>query len=478
MSAMQGLVPNEFDYKCVFSQRFGTAEMRRIWAEENKRLLWRDIWAELAKSQAELGLISWAQAEDIEKYKYQIDMARSLEIEQQTKHDLLSEARCLAEMCKIGGGVVHLGATSADVEDNADALRVKQALSVLKSKMEALLAALAGRVEEMSSVSTMGFTHLQAAEPTTVGYRLAQYLYDLHEDYQQLLLTIQGIKGKGMKGAVGTSASYVELFVANGLAHDEAVQRHAQMESRVMQALGLEAHLVSTQTYTRKQDVRVANALAAIAASIYKFCQDLRLLQSSPVSEWYEPRGQYQAGSSTMPFKRNPTTSENVNGICRIAMMLPSLFLNNAAHTILERTLDDSPGRAFGLPTLFIALDDAITKCTAIVEGLHVDLVAIAANNRRYHAITMTEKLLLVCVTKGAHRQQLHEHLRSLCSTLFESQLAGEGMDIQALVKADELISSYLTQSDIEGIFNSAGYIGNCEDRCRELTQIVRRSLV
>lgn len=477
MVTVKDVLKDEFEYKCVFSHRYGTPQMRQIWAEENKRLLWRHIWAELARAQAELGLVSHAQAEDIDKNKYRLDMARSLEIEQQTRHDLLSEARCLAEVCATGGAVVHLGATSADIEDNADAMRVRGATELLLARMKPLLVAFADKVEEFKALPTMGFTHLQAAEPTTVGYRLAQYLYDLHEDHLQLVHTLSGIRGKGMKGAVGTSASYVELFKAKGLTHDEAVRRHADMEASVMRALGLEAHLVSTQTYTRKQDVRVASALAGIASTLYKFCQDLRLLQSSAISEWYEPRGLYQVGSSAMPFKRNPTTSENIDGICRIAMALPAIFLQNAAHTILERTLDDSAGRAFGLPTLFIALDDVLNKCEAIVKGLQINKMAIEENNRRYHALTITEKLLLVCVTKGAHRQEMHEHLRGLCFSLFESQMSGVRRDIKALVLEDELVSSYLSAGDVQEIFESDGYIGNCEERCSHLVEVVRQSL-
>lgn len=466
----------EFDYRCVFTHRYGRREMRQVWSEERKRLLWREIWTELARSQADLGLITRAQAEDIEAHRHRLDMVRSLEIEEQTRHDLLSEARCLAETCTVGGGVVHLGATSADIEDNADALRVRSALEILAGGMKALLNAFALKVDALSGVATMGYTHLQAAEPTTVGYRMAQYLYDLHDDYHQLLQLIPAVKGKGMKGAVGTSASYIALFMAQGMPHAEAVRLHARMEAQVMQALGLEAHPVSTQIYTRKQDVRVANVLASIAASIYKFCQDLRLLQSSAMSEWYEPRGAQQVGSSAMPFKRNPTTSENVDGICRIAMAFPAIFLNNAAHTILERTLDDSPGRAFGLPTLFIAVDDAITKCEAIVTGLEVNQAAIDGNNRKYHAITITEKLLLVCVTKGANRQHLHEHLRGLCFSLFDAQ-SRNSQDIQSLVRSDKLIAAYLSPAEIEEIFASHGYIGNCEERCQAMTALVRQSL-
>lgn len=466
----------EFDYQCVFSHRYGSRKMRQVWTEEGKRLLWREIWTELARAQADLGLISRAQAQDIEANRHRLDMARSLEIEAQTRHDLLSEARCLADVCAIGGGVVHLGATSADIEDNADAMRVRRALAILVGRMEALLHAFTHKVDALRAVATMGYTHLQAAEPTTVGYRMAQHLYDLHEDYQQLRQLIPCVKGKGMKGAVGTSASYIALFMAQGIAHAEAVRLHARMEAQVMRALELEAHPVSTQIYTRKQDLRVANVLASIAASIYKFCQDLRLLQSSAMSEWYEPRGARQVGSSAMPFKRNPTTSENVDGICRIAMALPAIFLNNAAHTIFERTLDDSPGRAFGLPTLFIALDDVITKCEAIVTGLEVNQAAIDDNNRKYHALTITEKLLLVCVTKGANRQHLHEHLRGLCFSLSDAQSRG-GLDIQALVRADPLIAAYLPAAEIDEIFDSHGYIGNCEERCQALTALVRQSL-
>src|SRR5471030_149937 len=181
------MTPDLSHYQCVFSQRFGTPEMRSLWSEENKRLLWRTIWGELSSAQAALGVITQEQADDISRHQYQLNMQRSLEIEQDTQHDLLSEARCFAEMCPVGGGVIHLGATSADIEDNADALRLKVSLEVLDKKMKALLLVFMKKNEDNKAIETMGFTHLQAAEPITVGYRLAQYLYDLHDDYLQLL---------------------------------------------------------------------------------------------------------------------------------------------------------------------------------------------------------------------------------------------------------------------------------------------------
>ena len=288
-------------------------------------------------------------------------------IEAEIHHDLMAEVRTYAEQCPVGGGIIHLGATSMDIEDNADALRFRDSLDLVLDTLCRLLLAFADQVETWADAPTMAFTHLQPAEPTTEGYRLAQYAQDLLADYDELRRARDGIRGKGFKGAVGTSASYVQLLRANVILSgvndrgtvtsqnsEESHPHHrdpslndrraatelpdplrktddrgdaaavAVFEARIMSALGLDAFPVATQTYPRKQDYRVLSALAGLGASLYNFAFDLRVLQSPPIGEWAEPFGGRQVGSSAMPFKRNPIHAENMDSLARYLAALPA----------------------------------------------------------------------------------------------------------------------------------------------------------
>src|SRR5512143_3366837 len=241
-------------FQSPFTWRYSSPEMRAIWSEVNKRKLWRRIWVALAQAQARFGLTTPEQVADLQAHAEQIDMERAMQIEAEIKHDLMAEVKTYAEQCPIGGGIIHLGATSMDVEDNADALRVRASLDVMLASMKQLLQTLAAQVERYAELPAMAFTHLQPAEPTTVGYRLAQTAQDLLTDYTELLRVRNEIKGKGLKGAVGTAASYIELL-GSSAAYDD-------LETHLMAALGLDAFEVTTQTYPRKQDWLVLNALA------------------------------------------------------------------------------------------------------------------------------------------------------------------------------------------------------------------------
>ncbi|MFQ5341789.1 MAG: lyase family protein, partial [Anaerolineae bacterium] len=290
-----------------FTWRYGSPEMRHIWSEVHRRRLFRRIWVALAEAQQAAGpsrasgrhLVTAEQVADLRAHQEDVDIARAHQIEREIRHDLMAEVRAFAEQCPVGGGIIHLGATSTDILDNADALRIRKALDLIIDGLTALLGDLAGQIDRWADVACMGFTHLQPAEPTTVGYRLAQYAQDLLIDLQELRRVRDGIRGKGIKGATGTSASYAELLAGSDVTP-------ADLEALVMDALGLEAFDVATQVYPRKQDWLVLNALAGLAGSLYKFAFDLRLLQSPLAHEWFEPFGAAQVGSSAMPFKRNP----------------------------------------------------------------------------------------------------------------------------------------------------------------------------
>ena len=282
-----------------FTWRYGSPAMRTVWSQIHQRRLWRRVWLALAEAQSGFGLVSAEQVADVRAHVDEIDMATAEAIEADIHHDLMAELRTFAEQCPVGGGILHLGATSADIQDNAEALRLREALDLILSGLRETLATLAAQIETWADVVCMGYTHIQPAEPTTVGYRLAQYGQDLLVDWAELRRVRDQVRGKGMKGAVGTSASYAELLDGSG-------GSPADLEARVMTLLGLDAFPVATQTYPRKQDWLVVNALAGLAASLHKMMFDLRVLQSPLFGEWSEPFRSKQVGSSAMPFKRNP----------------------------------------------------------------------------------------------------------------------------------------------------------------------------
>jgi len=262
-----------------FTWRYGSEEMRHIWSLKMARLLWRRLWVALAQVQHEAGLVTLEQLEDLRAHMTDIDIESSLRVEEELKHDLMAEVHVYAEQCRVGGGIIHLGATSMDIEDNADVLRIREALDVLLARVRELLKVLAGRIDATADTVCMAFTHLQPAEPTTVGYRLAFTAQDLLTDYANLKRVRASLKGKGFKGAVGTSASYAELLQGSQL-------DPRAFEDKILSHFDLQAFEVTHQTYPRHQDWEVLSALAGLAMTAYKFAFDMRLLQSPGIGEW------------------------------------------------------------------------------------------------------------------------------------------------------------------------------------------------
>lgn len=455
-------------YQSPFSWRYGSPEMRRLWSEVHKRRLWRRVWVALAEAQAELGLVSAQQAADLRAHAEAIDLKRAADIEAEIRHDLMSELRVFAEQCRVGGGILHLGATSMDVEDNADALRLRQALGLLARELRVLLHAMAGLVERWAEMPSIAFTHLQPAEPTTVGYRLAQYAQDLWGDLQEMERVRDGVRGKGFKGAVGTSASYLELLGADG---------PRRMESAALARLGLEAFPVTTQTYPRKQDWTVLNALAGLAASLYKFALDVRLLQSPVIGEWSEGFAAKQVGSSAMPFKRNPIQAERLNSLARALAQLPRVAWDNAAHSALERTLDDSANRRSILPEAFLAAEELVRTAQSMLDGLSVNERAAARNLQVYGAFAGTEKVMMAAAKAGGDRQQLHEVIREHSLAAWQAMSNDGHNPLAERLSADERITRYVPAADVQRMLDAAAYVGDAPVRARALAADIGRWL-
>jgi len=454
-------------YISPFSWRYGSVELRAIWAEIGKRRLWRRIWVALAEAQAEAGLVTPEQVADLRAHQDDVNWRRAQELEVELRHDLMAEVRAYAEQCPVGGAIIHLGATSMDIEDNADALRLKQSLLIIRQRLTALLQALAARVEAEANVVIMAYTHLQPAEPTSLGYRLAQYAQDFLEDLRALDATLPLVRGKGLKGAVGTSASYAHLL-------ERAAMTPRELEARVMKALGLEAYPVATQTYPRKLDYQALSVLAGIAQSAYKFALDLRLLQSPLFGEMSEPFGRQQVGSSAMPFKRNPVSSESICSLARAVAGLPRVAWDNAAYSALERTLDDSANRRSALPEAFLAVDEILSRAQRIVAGLQINREGLRRNLATYGPFAATEPLLMELTKSGASRQEMHERIRECSMAAWAAVQRGEANPLVELLTADLAIAAYLPAERIRAIMSAGATAGDAPARCRELVAAIR----
>ena len=428
-------------YLSPFSWRYGSEPMRLIWSEKNKRLQMRRTWIALATAQHRAGLVTAEQLADLEAHADQIDIPRALEIEAEVKHDVMAEIKTYAEQCPIGGGIIHWGATSADINDNVYALRIKASLKHLRAQLGDLLAELVDQIERYADLPIMAHTHIQPAEPTTLGYRLAVYAQDLWLIGTELDQLISTVRGKGFKGAVGTQAGYADILAGSGMTAQE-------MEAAAMTVLDLPYFLIATQTYTRQQDLRILQLISALAASMHKWALDFRVLQSPPFGEWAESFGKRQVGSSAMPFKRNPINSENICSIARYVAALPGVAWDNASQAILERSLDDSANRRLVLPEGFLAADELLRRMTRVVKSMTYDSDRMAQNLATYGPFAATERVMMAIVAGGGDRQAAHEWLRECSLTAWSEIQAGQPNRLGELVAADERILQYLSTEE------------------------------
>ena len=432
--------------------------MKAIFSEAHKRRLLRRVWIALARAESKAGLVTADQVRELEEHKDDIDIDRASEIEKEIHHDLMAEIRTYAEQCPKAGGIIHLGATSMDALDNADAVRFKEAMAFIAERTVTLAEALSDLVIRYKDQPTMAFTHIQPAEITTIGYRLAQTLQDINEDADEIIRVMEGMRGKGMKGAVGTAASYKELLKGTGISAME-------LERAVMDELGIKAYDAATQVYSRKQDLRIIASLSSLASTLHKFSLDLRILQSPPIGEVSEPFGRKQVGSSAMPFKRNPINNEKIDSLARIVESAYQSAWNNSSLMMLERTLDDSANRRIFIPEAFIALDEMLITATKIVKGMNFHEAATRRLMEDYGIFAATERLLMELGRRGADRQEMHETIREESLKAWQEVQEGRPNTLRENLMTDSKILSFMSAEEIGFLLDASAYTGDASER-------------
>ncbi len=404
--------------------------MRSIFSEHHRRLSWRQVWAALAYAQHKAGKVSKAELDDIENHVADVDVSKSLEIEKEIRHDLVAELRVFSSQCKVGGGKLHWGATSMDIEDNADVLHQKEAVALLAQRTASVLFALERLISKFQSTPCMAYTHLQAAEPTTLGYRFSVWAQDILGDLENLEWIRGELWGKGLKGATGTGASFVAIM-------DGDAEAAEKLESDFLKKLDLQAFDISTQTYSRKQDYELASVLAGVAESMHKMAFDIRLLQMQ--HEVSEPFKSKQVGSSAMPFKRNPISCERICSLSRLVASGPGIAWENAANNGLERTLDDSANRRVWMAQSFLALDEMLVLAYKVLDGLVVNESVVKKKLEQHGPFALTEVLLMDYVKKGASRQVAHEKLRDESMKAWQEVMEGKPNPLLKKVKGHDV---------------------------------------
>jgi len=448
-------------YQSPFSIRYGSKEMRILWSETAKRRVWRRVWLTVAEAQSSAGLATSEQIKDIRANVENIDLVRAAEIEGEIGHDLMAELKVYTEQCAVGGSILHWGLTSADVQDNADILRQRTSIAILTLKIKELLQVFAATIEKTSDNVIMGYTHLQPAEPTTLGYRLSMYAEDLLGRYDALIRLRHNLRTKGVRGPVGTSAAFVEMLANSDITAEE-------LEKQVMESLGLCAYPVSGQIYTRIQDFTLIAELSALAGSLSKFGFDLRMMQSPGLGDIAEPFSASQVGSSAMPFKKNPVNAEKICSLARLVAAGLPVAWQNAANNLLERTLDDSANRRRLIPESFLACDEMLLTAIKIMSELIIDENASREQLEKYGTFASVARVLTALVEAGADRQTMHEHLRQQSMRAWDSVKSGNANPLVETLASDTIILKYLQPAAIRGFLDTSTYVGLAPERARD----------
>jgi len=399
--------------------RYAGERMARFFSPAAKVRTWRRIWIALAEAQQELGLaITDEQLGQMRAHADAVNFERAMELEHELRHDVMAHVRAFGEQCPAARPIIHLGATSCDVGDNADLVAIRSGLGVLARRLVAVIERLARFADEHKALATLGFTHYQPAQLTTVGKRACLWLWDLVMDYEAVEAARTGLKFRGIKGTTGTQASFLRLFDGD----HEKVKRLEQMVAEKMgfaevqpvtgqtYTRKVDSQIVTGQTYTRKVDSQIMAVLSGIAQSAHKFANDLRLLANQ--KEMEEPFETAQVGSSAMAYKRNPMQSDRMTGLARVLIHLAPAAAATAAEQWLERTLDDSAARRIVLGEGFLAADGILRLYQNIVEGLVVYPKMIARHIAAELPFMATENILMAAVKAGGDRQTLHEAIR------------------------------------------------------------------
>jgi adenylosuccinate lyase len=419
-------------YENPLISRYASPEMCQLWSAQRKHSTWRRLWVALAESEAELGLdISTEQINQLRAHIDDIDFSVVAKYEQQLRHDVMAHVHAYGDQCPSARPIIHLGATSCFVTDNTDLLLLREALELIRARLVNVIDALATFATTHRDLPTLGFTHLQPAQPTTVGRRACLWAYDLVLDLEELEHRINCLHARSTQGTTGTQASFLQLFDGN---HDKV--RH--LERLVAEKMDFAAtYVVTGQTYPRKVDVQVLDVLAGIAGSSHKGATDLRILAHR--KELEEPFEKQQIGSSAMAYKRNPMRSERICSLARFVLSLQSSTAATLATQWLERTLDDSANRRLVLPQAFLAIDAVLLLYHNVAAGLVVYPAVIARGLREELPFMATENILMAAVAAGGDRQDLHERIRTHSqAAAAEIKEHGRSNDLLERLAADE----------------------------------------
>eukprot|EP00300_Choanocystis_sp_HF-7_P004752 c13690_g1_i1.p1 GENE.c13690_g1_i1~~c13690_g1_i1.p1 ORF type:complete len:493 (-),score=113.76 c13690_g1_i1:47-1525(-) len=386
-------------------KRYASKEMSYIWSPQFKFTTWRRIWIALAESEQELGLtITDEQLDEMRANVDNIDYALADQFEREVRHDVMAHVKTFGVVAPKARPIIHLGATSCCIGDNADLIAIREGLKLITQGLARTIRALRDFAEKWKSLPTLGYTHYQAAQPTTVGKRACLWIQDLMIDLEAIRERVRSLPFRGIKGTTGTQASFLALFDGDG-------DKVKHLDAKVTAKMGFNKSLpITGQTYTRKLDTSVLNLLAEVASSAHKFAVDIRLLMN--LKEVEEPFESSQIGSSAMPYKRNPMRSERICSLARFVMNLPSNALHTHAQQWMERSLDDSANRRLSLPQAFLATDAILTICTNVARGLVVWPKVIEKRLNSELPFMATENILMECVKAGGDRQELHELIR------------------------------------------------------------------
>ena len=437
--------------------RYASQAMSQLWSPQRKFSTWRRLWLALAEAEAELGLpITKEQLDELRHHLDDIDFDNANKYEQELRHDVMAHVHAFSDCCPKARPIIHLGATSCFVTDNADALLLRESLTLIRNRLAAIIDRLGKFAWKYRDLPCLAFTHLQPAQPTTVGRRACLWAYDLILDLEETEYRLNNIKTLGNKGTTGTQASFLKLF-------DGDHEKVRQLETLFCKKIGIPSFAITGQTYPRKMDSQIVDVLSSIAQSAHKFANDLRILAHK--KEMEEPFEPHQIGSSAMAYKRNPMWSERICSLARFVMSLQTSPPMTAATQWLERTLDDSANRRLVLPQAFLAMDAVLMLYQNIAEGLVVYPKVIEKNLRAELPFMATEDLLMESVKCGGDRQDLHERIRqhSQAAAAVVKNEGGEN-DLWERLENDPAFS----EIDMDSALEPSAFVGRSPEQVDE----------
>ena len=452
-------------YESPLSSRYASAYMLELFSADTRYQTWRRLWISLAKAEKGLGLpITEAQILEMENNIENIDYDCVSLREKEVRHDVMAHVYAFGKVAPSAAGIIHLGATSCYVTDNADLILYRDALYHLRTGLLRVMANLADFAEKYKALPTLGYTHYQPAQLVTVGKRAALWLQDFLSDLEEMDFLIDHMKFLGCRGTTGTEASFLELFEGDTEKIDE-------MNRRIAADFGFEDCFdVCGQTYPRKVDSRILNCLSAIAQSCYRMANDIRLLQHDRQLE--EPFEKNQIGSSAMAYKRNPMRSERICSLARYLMADAANASMTASAQWLERTLDDSANRRISMPEGFLCADAILRLAQNVIDGLHVNERIIANTVKEYLPFIATENLMMEAVKKGGDRQEIHEMIRVCSHEATAKMKNGEACDL--LSRLAERKEFGLTEAEMENLLSPEKYIGRCPEQVDAFLQKIK----